>query len=80
MKRRFGFDVPPLQGSERRYLVVLGIALALVTGGYASYQLWLSYSPDWTRAVQWLGGAQDLGTSKLQQPVIREASFPRIAA
>jgi len=80
VKRWFDFNVSPLQGSERRYLVVLGIALALVTGGYASYQLWLSYSPDWARAVEWLGGAQDLGTSKLQQPVLREASFPRIAA
>lgn len=80
MKRWFDFNLSPLQGSERRYLVVLGIALAFVAGGYASYQLWLAYSPDMGRAMAWLGGAHDLGTSKLQQPVLREASFPRIAA
>ena len=80
MKRLFNFNLPPLESSERRYLTVLGVALALISGGYFSYQLWLTYSPDMGRAMAWLGGAQDLGTSKLQQPVLREASFPKIAA
>ena len=80
MKRLGRFQLPPLQASEKRYLTVLGVALALLTGGYASYQLWLTYSPDMGRAMSWLGGAQNLGTSKLQHPILREASFPRIAA
>ncbi|WP_115120917.1 hypothetical protein [Synechococcus sp. UW105] len=80
MKYPFGVKLPPLRSGERRYLLGLGATLTLIAGGYFSYQLWLSYSPDWNRAIAWIGGAQDLGTTKLQQPILRQASFPKIAA
>ena len=79
MKRRRRFKLPSLQRDERRYLLGLGAVLALFSAGYVSYQLWLIYSPDMNRAMAWLGGAHDLGTSKLKQPIIRQASFPKIA-
>ena len=68
-----------LKRSERNYVFGLATVLLLFCGGYVSFQLWLNYSADLKRAVAWLGGAQDLGTSKLQKPILREASFPRIA-
>lgn len=68
-----------LKRSERNYVFGLATVLLLFCGGYVSFQLWLNYSADLKRAVAWLGGAQDLGASKLQKPILREASFPRIA-
>ena len=65
--------------SERHFLIGLGSGLALVGAGYVSFQLWLNYSADLQRAMAWLGGAQNLGASKLQVPILRQASFPRIA-
>ena len=80
MKGPFRITGPRVSRSERNYLIGLGAGLALFSAGYVSFQLWLNYSADMQRAMAWLGGAQDLGTSKLQIPILRQASFPRIAA
>ena len=78
--RRFRFRLPPVQANERRYLIGLGAVLAVVGVGHASAQLWLNYGPDLSRALAWVGGAQELGVNHLQHPVLRQASFPKIAA
>ena len=77
--RLFRFGGIRVKRSERNYILGLATLLLLFCGGYVSYQLWLNYSADLKRAAAWLGGAHDLGTSKLQRPILREASFPRIA-
>ena len=79
MRRRFRIDGLKVSRGERHYLIGLGATLALFSAGYVSYQLWLNYSADMQRAMAWLRGAQDLGTEKLQIPILRQASFPRIA-
>ena len=80
MNQRFGFRFPPMQAKERRYLIGLGAILALFGVGQASAQLWLNYGPDLNRALAWVRGAQELGVSHLQHPVLRQASFPKVAA
>lgn len=80
MTKRFGFRFPPMQAKERRYLIGLGAVLALIGAGQASAQLWLNYGPDLNRALAWVRGAQELGVSHLQHPVLRQASFPKVAA
>ena len=78
--KRLRWKALSLLPSERRYGLALGAALLFVGAGYASYQLWLGYSPDFGRAIAWLGGKQDLGTSRLQRPILRQGSFPKIAS
>ena len=68
-----------LNRSERTYIFGLGSAILLFCAAHSTYQLWLSYSDDMQRASQWVRGSHDLGASKLQTPILREASFPRIA-
>ena len=66
-----------LKRSERNYVFGLATVLLLFCGGYVSFQLWLNYSADLKRAVAWLGGAQDLGTSKLHQKTKYAQSHPK---
>lgn len=80
MKNPFRFQLPPVRPSERRYLIVLGATLALIGAGHASAQLWLNYGPDVGRALDWLSGKQELGVAHLQHPIVRQASFPKVAA
>ena len=68
-----------LNRSERTYIFGLGSVILLFCAAHSTYQLWLSYSDDMQRASQWVRGSHDLGASKLQTPILREASFPRIA-
>ena len=65
--------------ADRNYLAILGFILVILSGGYCFYTSIQSYKEDAERANSMLQGKNDIGIDRLEVPITRQASFPRIA-
>ena len=68
-----------LTSSSKRYAAFVAVSAAIFGLVWANRQLFLEFQADSVRAVRMLRGEQNVGSNRLQVPMLREGSFPKVA-
>jgi hypothetical protein len=69
------------RGSARslRFTAVLAAVAAAAGVVWGSHQLWMEMQGDSVRALKMISGQRNVGSNRLQVPMLREGSFPKVA-
>ena len=68
-----------LSSSSKRYAAFVAISAAIFGLIWANRQLFFEFQADSVRAARMIRGEQNVGSSRLQVPMLREGSFPKVA-
>jgi hypothetical protein len=68
-----------LTPSSKRYAIFVAISATVFGLIWANRQLFLEFQADSVRAAKMLRGEENVGSSRLQVPMLREGSFPKVA-
>jgi len=74
MRPRFSLTL-----SSKRYAVFVATSAAIFGLIWANRQIYLEFQSDSVRAVKMLRGEENVGSNRLQVPMLREGSFPKVA-
>jgi hypothetical protein len=74
MRPRFSLTL-----SSKRYAIFVATSAAIFGLIWANRQIYLEFQSDSVRAVKMLRGEENVGSNRLQVPMLREGSFPKVA-
>ena len=68
-----------LSPASKRYAAFVALSAAVFGFIWVNRQLYLEYQADSVRAAKMLRGEENVGSNRLQVPMLREGSFPKVA-